>query len=66
MGEPINSEGYDNCPIVTPDGLYLIYHTPSGEVGGPHWIAIEDRLKGLRSQAIAQARPCSPRDERHE
>jgi len=52
MGEEINSEGFDNCPMVTPDGLYLIYNTSTTGTRGPHWVAIKDRLAALRKDAL--------------
>lgn len=52
LGEEINTEGADNCPLVTPDGEYLIYRTTRNGVSGPHWVAFADRLERLRAEAL--------------
>jgi hypothetical protein len=38
MGETINSNGSEICPIVSPDGKYLFYLTAKSGVYGPHWV----------------------------
>jgi Tol biopolymer transport system component len=52
LGDDINSASYDLCPMVTPDGKYLIYLTTRMGDSGPHWVAIEDTINNLRKKAL--------------
>jgi len=47
MGEPINSEGTDYCPMLSPDGKYFFYTSTKTGHGDIYWVdaKIIDRFK---------------------
>jgi Tol biopolymer transport system component len=38
MGEDINSEKYDYCPILSPDGKYLFFSSSRSGNGDIYWV----------------------------
>jgi ankyrin repeat protein len=54
LGDTINTSAYELCPLVTPDGEYLIYNTTRSGVWGPHWVAVKNTINKLRKQALAE------------
>ncbi len=38
MGEPINSEAIDFCPMLSPDGSYLFFSSARGESTDIYWV----------------------------
>ena len=43
MGELINSEQNENCPMVSPDGMYFFYfgYDPQSERTNTYWVDVK-------------------------
>ncbi|MFC1502553.1 ankyrin repeat domain-containing protein [bacterium] len=54
MGSDINTDGFENCPLISPCGKYLFFRSSRAGQHGIHWVAIEERLEELRKQALGK------------